>query len=87
MGGQRTNSYCLSGFCEFIKTSFPDIKVQNSDIVAEKHHSTKTAFNSLGNTVLIKGINTRYRKFSNPFPKGNNSFYITKSNGCFLFEG
>lgn len=40
--GQRTNSYCLSGFCDFIKTSFPDIKTQNSDVVVEKkNHSTQ----------------------------------------------
>lgn len=53
--GQRTNSYRLSGFCEFIKTSFPDVKTQNSDVVVEKkNHSTQGTQFSWKTLCLLK---------------------------------
>lgn len=71
--------------CEATETSSPDTEIQNSDAEIEKRPSTKR-YSQLETTVLVRCINTRYRKFGNPFPGSDQSCHVTKANACSSFE-
>lgn len=72
--------------CEATEASSPDTEVQNSDAETETHPSTKSYSVCLGTTVLVRCINTRYRKFRNRFPESDHSCHVTKANACSSFE-